>query len=213
MKPELRREQILRAATKVFAQKGYHQASITDIIKAADIARGTFYLYFEGKREIFAELVDVLTVRLIGCMRRVDLSPGSPPWIEQIRANVVRIATILVEERELTHILYNHAMGLDHDFDKKIGQFYETITRQTEGAFRLGQEMGLVRKDVDSRIAALHLVGSVKEVIYRLTREGKKRVSVEEVVDELISYSSKGLLVDRPVPGKKARGSIKKKRR
>jgi AcrR family transcriptional regulator len=213
MKPELRREQILRAATEVFAKKGYHQASITDIIKAADIARGTFYLYFEGKREIFSELVDVLTVRLIGCMRRVDLSAGSPPWIDQIRANVVRIATILVEERELTQILYNHAMGLDEDFDQKIRQFYEAITRQTEGAFRLGQDMGLIRKDINPRLAALHLVGSVKEIMFRTTQAKDADLSVEELVDELVSYSARGLLVGDGKSGKKSSKPKKKSKR
>jgi len=203
MKPELRREQILSAATRVFAAKGYHRASVSDIIKAAGIARGTFYLYFDGKREIFAELVDVLTVRLLNCMKRVDLSAGSLPWPDQIRANMVRIATILIDDRELTQILYNHAMGLDEDFDKKIREFYQTITRQTEGALVLGQEMGLVRKEVDPRMAARHIVGSIKEVMYQVSREGAKRGSAESIVDELMSYSTRGFLLKAPAAGKK----------
>lgn len=207
MKPEVRRGQILRAATRVFAAKGYQGASVTDIIAAADIARGTFYLYFEGKREIFAELVDVLTVRLQTCMRRVDLSPGNPPWQEQIRANLVRIATVLLEESELTEILYNHALGLDEDFDRKIQEFYENLTRRTEGAFKLGQEMGLARKDLNPRVAAHHLVGSLKEVIYFMTRKGDMNLSVEQMVDELISYSIQGLLENPqlPAPAKKTK--------
>ncbi len=205
MKPELRRSQIIRAATSVFAAKGYHQASITDIIEAADIARGTFYLYFDGKREIFSELVDVLTVRLIHCMKLVDLSPGSPPWIEQIRANFLRIATILIEEKELTLILYNHAMGLDQEFDRKIREFYEGITRITERAFRLGQDMGLVRKDINTGLTARHVVGSVKEVMYHAA-QGGVTMSTERMVDELISYSTRGILVDPLPPGKSRSG-------
>lgn len=211
MKPELRREQILRAATSVFAAKGYHQASITDIIEAADIARGTFYLYFEGKREIFSELVDVLTVRLINCMKRVDLSAGSPPWIEQIRANFQRIATILTEERELTLILYNHAMGLDQEFDRKIREFYENITKITEGAFRLGQEMGLVRNDINPGLVARHVVGSVKEVMYHAARGGAIKMSTEQMVDELITYSTRGILVNHSA-GAALRPAKKKKK-
>jgi AcrR family transcriptional regulator len=40
----------------VFKEKGYHATSVNDIIDAAQIARGTFYLYFTSKREVFAEL-------------------------------------------------------------------------------------------------------------------------------------------------------------
>lgn len=44
-----RRQQILDAAKHVFAEAGYHGASINAIIERAEIARGTFYLYFESK--------------------------------------------------------------------------------------------------------------------------------------------------------------------
>ncbi len=208
MKKELRREMILKAATSVFADKGYHRASVTDIIDKAGIARGTFYLYFEGKREIFAELVDVLTVRLQNCMRRVELSDESAPWQDQLRQNIVRISAILLEERELTQILYNHAMGLDEEFDKKIREFYETITKRTENAIVLGQSMGLFRKEIDARTASLHIVGSVKEIMYHLSME-EKEVSPEELVNELFSYSIEGML--SPIPDKKNAKDRKKK--
>ena len=56
---EERRERVLRAAMQVFAQKGYHATSVGDIIKQAEIARGTFYLYFENKRQIFEAILDM----------------------------------------------------------------------------------------------------------------------------------------------------------
>ncbi len=45
-KRELRRREILDVARGVFAEKGYHHTHVADIIEAAGIARGTFYLYF-----------------------------------------------------------------------------------------------------------------------------------------------------------------------
>ena len=49
---EERREQISSVARDVFARRGYHQTTIEDIVLQAGIARGTFYLYFEDKRDI-----------------------------------------------------------------------------------------------------------------------------------------------------------------
>lgn len=197
MKPEKRREQILRAATGVFAAKGYHRASVTDIINAAGIARGTFYLYFNGKREIFSELVDILTIRLSNSMSRIVIDDEHPPWTMQIKNNIARITTVLIEERELNQILYNHAMGLDEDFDKKIQQFYETITGRTEGAIKLGQEMGLVRKDVTPKIAALWTVGAAREVMYQISREKKPKVSADKLAEELVSIALGGIMLER----------------
>ena len=55
---EERREQLLTAALRVFGRHGYHGTRVETIITAAGVARGTFYLYFEDKRALFAALMD-----------------------------------------------------------------------------------------------------------------------------------------------------------
>lgn len=51
------RNKLLRAAEKVFAQKGYYDASIVNITQEANVANGTYYNYFTTKKEIFDELI------------------------------------------------------------------------------------------------------------------------------------------------------------
>ncbi len=53
-----RRMQILDAATKVFAEKGFHSTTIKDIAKEADIANGTIYIYFENKMALMLGILD-----------------------------------------------------------------------------------------------------------------------------------------------------------
>lgn len=52
-----RREQILDAAVDVFGQKGFAAANVADIAKAAGVAKGTIYLYFESKEAVFTTLM------------------------------------------------------------------------------------------------------------------------------------------------------------
>src|SRR5581483_3562134 len=52
------RADLLKAARLVFAERGYHDASIADITERADVGVGTFYLHFRDKDEIFTTLVD-----------------------------------------------------------------------------------------------------------------------------------------------------------
>ena len=52
-----RRAQLVTAARDVFGQKGYHAATVDDITRAAGVAKGTFYLYFDEKREVYYDLV------------------------------------------------------------------------------------------------------------------------------------------------------------
>ena len=56
----LRRTQILDAAIKVFAQHGFHRSTIRDVAKAAGIADGTIYNYFENKNALLLGILDRL---------------------------------------------------------------------------------------------------------------------------------------------------------
>jgi AcrR family transcriptional regulator len=60
MRTNLRRTQILEAATRVFAEKGYHRATTKDIARAAKMAEGTIYLYFKNKAELLLALMEHL---------------------------------------------------------------------------------------------------------------------------------------------------------
>jgi AcrR family transcriptional regulator len=55
-----RRNQIIDAATTVFANKGFHRATIKDVAKAAGIADGTIYIYFENKTALLMGILDQL---------------------------------------------------------------------------------------------------------------------------------------------------------
>jgi AcrR family transcriptional regulator len=66
------RTRLLEAAEAVFADLGYHDASIVKITETAGVAQGTFYLYFTGKREIFDELVRDLNRRVRHAMKEAS---------------------------------------------------------------------------------------------------------------------------------------------
>ena len=57
-----RKNEILDASEKLFLEKGYVQCTIKDILKAVDIARGTFYYYFESKEEVLDAVISGLLI-------------------------------------------------------------------------------------------------------------------------------------------------------
>src|SRR5580765_3106246 len=122
-----RRQQILVHARDVFAKRGYHAAKIDDIVAAAGVARGTFYLYFEDKRAIFEEIVDRTLTRLGMAIMRVDPKDASRTVADQIRENIRRIVDTLLEDRATTKILLSDAVGVDPAFDRKLLSFYDEI--------------------------------------------------------------------------------------
>src|SRR5580698_3581499 len=120
MKKAERRQKILNHARDVFARRGYHEAKIDDIVAAAGIARGTFYLYFEDKRAVFEEIVDRAFTQIGMAIVRVD--PGDPgrSVAAQVHENIRRIVATLLADRATTQILLTAALGMDPAFDRKL---------------------------------------------------------------------------------------------
>ena len=86
MEREARRAQVLRHAKRIFARKGYHRTNVADIIARARIARGTFYLYFQNKKDIFEELLAQVLTELSRRIQR--LRPDEPDPVNQLRDNL-----------------------------------------------------------------------------------------------------------------------------
>src|SRR5262245_48736869 len=101
-----RRRQILAAAKSVFAEAGYHGASINAIIERAQIARGTFYLYFESKAAVFDSILDQALVDLRSRIHRIEVDdPTGPPPQAQLREQVVATLEFVVGDRPLALLL------------------------------------------------------------------------------------------------------------
>jgi AcrR family transcriptional regulator len=78
------RTRLIESAEAVFAELGYHDASIVKITEHAGVAQGTFYLYFAGKRQIFDELVRDLNGRIRHAMRE-----GSSQGANRLQAELL----------------------------------------------------------------------------------------------------------------------------
>jgi AcrR family transcriptional regulator len=189
-----RRDQILRAAERVFAERGYHNASIADVIDAAGAARGTFYLYFDSKQKIFGELLDELFGKLATCVRPVDLSPGASSPLDQLRENVTCAMTVVGENLDLTRMLFRTSQGIDPEIDAKVAGFNAAVTQLIGRALRRGTEIGIVRP-LDGEVVSHCIYGSVKELVsHFLATESYRQKPLPSVVDEILRYNLTGLV-------------------
>jgi AcrR family transcriptional regulator len=74
------RDRLLQAAVDVFASRGYHGATVDDIVAAADTSKGTFYYYFPSKQGIFLKLLAQLAgIVETGVERAILASGGRSP--------------------------------------------------------------------------------------------------------------------------------------
>jgi AcrR family transcriptional regulator len=190
MEKQARRAQVLRHAKRIFARKGYHRTNVADIISRARIARGTFYLYFENKKDLFEELLEQVLRELAIRIHRIQIGPDEPPPADQLRANLRRVVNFVLNERDLTNILMSHALGFDPELDGRIQSFYDRVAAQIQRSLDLGITMGLVRQ-CDTRTAAYCILGGVKETIVQISRGGTPDIDV--LVEEILRFGLGGV--------------------
>jgi len=182
-----RRDHLLQSARDVFAAKGYHRASVADIIERADVARGTFYLHFTSKRHVFECILDQLLADLDARVPLVALAPGSPPPVEQLHGTVRQVLRLALEDRADMQILLRHATGLDPEVDVKLGEFYDAILKRIEAALRHGVALRLARP-CHAQVAARCILGAVKEVAsYAATPDGSSQ-DLDALLEEVMTF-------------------------
>lgn len=185
-----RRAQVLRHAKRIFARKGYHRTNVADIIARARIARGTFYLYFQNKKDLFEELLEQVVSELSTRILRLKVGPDEANPVDQLRNNLRRVVSFVLDERELTDILLNHSSGFDRELDAKIREFYERIAQMIQRSLDLGIEMQLVRK-CDTRAVSYCILGGIKEVVGVLSRTRSR--DAEILVQEILDFGLRGV--------------------
>jgi AcrR family transcriptional regulator len=192
MDREERREQILSHALALFAARGYHLTQISDIIEAAGIARGTFYLYFDSKRAIFSTLLDRLFTTFQGTIFRIQVGEGHPEVGVQVRGNLDRVIDAMTDHRDLVRILLRAAVGLDPEFDGKVDDFYRGLLSILRGSVQMGVEMGLIRP-CDPEVVAIFVLGGLKELAYQYLVADDQTPRREHVAAEFLAFVFGGL--------------------
>jgi AcrR family transcriptional regulator len=191
---EHRRALILNAAVLEFCHKGYHQTHVSDIIRKAGVARGTFYLYFPSKSAIFLELLDTLLSEFTSNVVGVDTSKDAPPVYLQLVDTVTRILRTAADNAALASIIFREAVGLDEEVERKLTDFYDNLYNFIYRSLENGQKMGLLRP-LDTEITATCVLGSIRQVLYRefVEKDGLS-FDVDRVARAVLDYNCVGLL-------------------
>lgn len=150
-KQELRGE-IIDAAFDCFADRGYHATGIADIAARLGIGHGTFYRYFDNKRNIVDHVIDDLVQR-IGAALSAENAPDAVSTLQDYRAQSARIgeslARIFTADPRVPRLLLFEAPGIDRAMAERILDFFEMTTTLTAAYLSHGVELGYLHADLD----------------------------------------------------------------
>ncbi len=156
-----KRKLILDAAIRVFADQGYHGARVGDIAEHAGVAHGLLYHYFASKDDVLRTIFVENWGELIARFRAVELADeGADEKLEAIAKILLRtwrndpaLVTVMVREVARSHQLQDRV--------DEVREAFAIVQRVIEE----GQATGLLRKDLDARLASWLFYGGLEEVL------------------------------------------------
>jgi AcrR family transcriptional regulator len=180
------RQKLVEAAEAEFAELGYERASISGIVGRAEVAQGTFYVYFDDKQTIFVELVDSR-----GCKTRLEVER------EGLRA----FLTFTAEHRGLYRIV-PQAEFVDEECYRR---YYRTLAKGYAKGLEQAMKRGELRA-LDPEVTAHCLMG-LNDMIGLNFVLWRPHVRIDELVEQVMDFVSHGIAVrgarKAAAPGKK----------
>lgn len=151
-----RKDQLLACAAELFAERGYAETRVLDIVRAAGVAKGLFYWYFENKEALFRELVETNRLRL----RRAQaaaIDPTAEP-LQQIRQGAEASVRFMASFAHFFALL--EVENLEKQFADELRKGTEIHVSDVATVLRQGIADGTIR-DENAELLGFGVVGTV----------------------------------------------------
>ncbi len=195
-KKQEKRTLILTTTARLFKEKGYHATTIADIIRETGLARGTFYLYFREKQEIFNEMLKALYTSLTAGVWQFEIEKfqDRESFYNQLVALGYRLLKIFREHREVVQILVSNPAGADSAFDRQVHGFYTLLVEVARGMIERGIETGRIVPH-DSKLLSLILTGGLREFVFQWLTTGLYEDELEDKIEQIVFFFMRGVEV------------------
>lgn len=158
------REKIFEAALEVCAEHGYHGTRMDEIVRRAGVSKGGLYHHFEGKRDLFLQLFDVMMERTISEAGHFSEQATTEEAVHQIFAV---FDAWLADERVVRSMMELYMLGLsDDEVRKRFAVAYEGILGLGTQLLRRGMERGEVDPDIDPERAVMALFPAADGLVF-----------------------------------------------
>jgi len=194
MKSANKHSKIIRAATKVFAKKGFFNARISDIAKEAKVADGTIYLYFNNKFDILLSIFEQEIGLLIDQVNVLLAKEDDPQKMLEIfiskhlfemKKNRNLAEVIQIELRQTNKVIRDYR-------DNRFSEYVDIIST----IIKKGQQENIYRKDILPGIAKRAIFGALDEItrLWNSNRDTHSHYSVEEMAHQVTEIFLTGIL-------------------
>ncbi len=185
-KKDAKRTTMMQAAVQVFAEKGYYAATVRDIVKASDVAIGTFYFYFPDKETLFVHLYEETADFLLQTIDQAVRSRSD--LAQQLSRGIQAYLNIAVYEPAVVQLLLVGGVGAIPSLQAKRTAFRERMVRLWQRPLDQAINDGVIPKQNSRRVAEA-FAGAFDEVILQLLATPEPEEAAASVIQEMVLFS------------------------
>ena len=186
---EDRRKEIMRVAARLFANKGYDGASLSELAAEMDITKAALYHHIENKEEILRVICDEVLEKQMKETRRMQKSNLSPR--DKLKWYIRGVVRGVTEEQNVMRVYFESVNSLSPEARDRLQKQKKAFDKMLELILREGVEKGYFNIH-DFKIAVFVIQGAAN-FGYQWYRP-KGRLTPEEIAEEIIYMLERGYL-------------------
>ncbi|MCS7198537.1 MAG: TetR/AcrR family transcriptional regulator [Candidatus Bipolaricaulota bacterium] len=191
---ELTRGRILDAAEKLFAQKGFHETAMEEIVRAAKVSKGGVYFHFPSKEALFFALLDKLADALQQeVQQEIARRRGA---VNKIQGALEVVLRTLSGKRRLAQILLRQGYGLGPAFERKRLEIYSRFAQLIQKYLDEAAAEGSI-PSINTEITAYAWLGAINELVLRWIYTGEPD-PLTETLPALLEIFLRGIGIEYP---------------
>lgn len=159
---EVKRRQILEAAVRAFARKGYHACRVGEIAEEAGVAYGLVYHYFGSKEEVLETIFRDTWTQMLARVHEVQKEGG--PAAEQVRKVTALLLRTWHRDPDLVRVLVHEVTRSPEQMPRQIDEIGHA-QEALQNIVSHGQKTGEFRDDIDPQLAATIFYGALEGIL------------------------------------------------
>lgn len=192
MKKADKHQKILDAAIRVFGDKGFFNARISDIAKEAEVADGTIYLYFNNKYDILLTLFEEEIGKLIVQIQEAIVEEKDPKKMLHIFAH--NHLKLVIDKKELAEVLQMELRQSSQPIKQYRNTSFADYVNIISDIIHLGQEMKVFRNDLMPGVMKRAFFGALDEMSRLWILNPDHNYSITETAEQIANIFLYGIV-------------------
>lgn len=191
--PEEKKKRIIDAAIDEFSKYSFHKARITAIADKAGIAKGSFYQYFEDKKDLYKYLMELLVEKKLSYINQ-DMMKNKDKYgffqlLREVYLSGIRFAkenprllpmgTMLAADKDLLQEIYGEHQDISADFFKDLLEY--------------GKEKGEIDPSIDISLVSNIMVSLTYSLTDLIIEDGKLDFDDMKIIDKMLYFLENGI--------------------